>query len=107
MLQSKIQTNESMSHTLNIARQSGSAITTSTILRAAWALVIARYSDLNDVVFGTTVSGRNAPVPGVEKMLGPTIATLPVRVRLDSYQTVLQFLEDIQKQSNSMIPYEQ
>lgn len=44
-------------------RSRDKAITKATALRAAWSIVLARYSDSDDVCFGSVVSGRNAPVP--------------------------------------------
>ncbi|VUC32265.1 unnamed protein product [Clonostachys rosea] len=81
--------------------------TTATILRAAWAVVLAKYCDTNDVCFGTTVSGRQAPVPGLGDIPGPMIATIPVRVRLMEDQKISSFLQDIQTQATDMIPFEQ
>jgi hypothetical protein len=65
--------------TVDMARDSGSDIMTSTIIRAAWALVLGRYTDSEDVVFGATMSGRNAPVRDIERINGPTITTVPSR----------------------------
>ena len=84
-----------------------SDITASTLIRAAWAIIASRYSSSDDVVFGTTVSGRNAPVAGIEAMLSPTIATVPIRVRIRDDQTVAAFLEDLQLQAMDMVAYEQ
>ncbi|KAI9848835.1 MAG: NRPS [Sclerophora amabilis] len=93
-------------HTVQISRKPKSGIMMSTVLRAAWAMMVAQYSDSDDVVFGATLSGRNAPVSGVAKMLGPTITTVPIRIRLDRGRTIAQFLEDIQDQATEMIPFE-
>ncbi|KAL4954841.1 hypothetical protein BDW69DRAFT_183157 [Aspergillus filifer] len=79
----------------------------STIIRAVFALLCARYSDSEDVVFGTVVSGRNAPVQGIDIMAGPTIATLPIRVKLQENETVRLMLGRVQSQATQMIPYEQ
>jgi amino acid adenylation domain-containing protein len=87
--------------------KTASDTTTSTLVRAAWAILASRYTSSDDVVFGATVTGRNAPVAGIETMLGPTIATVPVRVRIERDQTVLAFLEGVQKQATEMIAYEQ
>lgn len=84
-----------------------SDITTSTLIRAAWAIVTSRHTSSDDVVFGTTVTGRNAPVPGIEAIIGPTIATVPVRVRLQSDQTVSSLLNRLQEQAAEMIAHEQ
>jgi hypothetical protein len=47
--------------------------TPATIVRAAWAILLARYTDSSDVAFGVTVIGRQAPVAGIERMAAPTI----------------------------------
>lgn len=78
-----------------------------TYIYLAWALLIAHYTDSPDVVYGATLSGRNASVPGIEAMVGPTITTLPLRVRLQSVTSVVTALDQVQKALASMIPYEQ
>ncbi|KAE8823125.1 hypothetical protein HRS9122_10466, partial [Pyrenophora teres f. teres] len=84
-----------------------SDITMSTLIRAAWALLASSYTSSDDVVFGATVTGRNAPVAGIEAMAGPTIATVPVRVRVQHSHKVSEFLHSVQQQATEMIPYEQ
>lgn len=96
-----------MTTTIDFHRYTNRSITKATILRAAWSIILARYSDTDDVCFGTTVSGRNASVLQLEAMPGPTVATIPVRVRLNRQQSILQFLEDIQSQASAMVPFEQ
>ena len=61
------------------ARESG--VTVNTLVQAAWALVLARMTGRDDVVFGAVVSGRPPEVPGVESMVGLFVNTVPVRVR--------------------------
>ncbi|UNI16430.1 NRPS [Purpureocillium takamizusanense] len=105
-------TDATMKHELSWSTQHAlpNGVTLPTILRSAWALVLSRYTDSNDVVFGNTVTGRNASVPGIVNIVGPTIGTLPVRVRIhDNEQadaTVHQFLERMQQESNDMVPFE-
>ncbi len=52
-------------------------------------------------------TGRNAPIAGIEAMIGTTIATVPVRACVLGTQLVSAFLQDLQQQSIEMIPYEQ
>ncbi|KAH7325581.1 hypothetical protein B0I35DRAFT_474343 [Stachybotrys elegans] len=82
-------------------------ITKSMLLRAAWALVAAHMTNSKDVVFGATVSGRNAPVDGLDGMLGPTIATMPIRIQLNDDQTIGEYLHAVQQEATEMIPFEQ
>ena len=88
-------------------KMANSSITKATVVRAAWAMVLARYCGTDDVTFGTTVSGRNASVPGIQSMAGPMVATMPIRVHVDSKRSVSKFVQDIQNQANEMISYEQ
>lgn len=89
-------------HRAELSRQSGSEITTATRIRAAWALTISTYSTANDVVFWETLTGRDAPVPGIEEMVGATLTTVPMRVVLDSSHTVAELLSYVQAQSTAV-----
>lgn len=82
-------------------------VTMSTLIRAALAVVISQYTGSTDVLFGAVVSGRNAPVKGVDEIVGPTIATVPVRVQVDREQAILEYLQTVQQQATEMIAYEQ
>ncbi|MEA2589742.1 MAG: hypothetical protein QOH66_2669, partial [Actinomycetota bacterium] len=77
-----------------VARRSG--LTLNTIVQGAWALLLARYSGERDVVFGTTVSGRPAELPGVESMVGMFINTIPTRVGIDEGQSAVSWLRALQ-----------
>ncbi|MHA6779791.1 amino acid adenylation domain-containing protein [Pseudonocardia saturnea] len=56
-------------------------VTLGTALHAAWGLLLGQLTGERDVVLGSTVSGRDAAVDGVESAVGLFIATLPVRLR--------------------------
>jgi amino acid adenylation domain-containing protein len=81
--------------------------TAATVVRAAWALLLSAYSSSDEVIFGATLSGRQAAVAGVEEMPGPTIATVPVRVKVDADGTLRDMLQDVQRQAIETGPYEQ
>lgn len=80
--------------------------TIATLIRAGWALVASQYVGSGDVVFGETLTGRNAPVVGVEEIEGPMITTIPFRVRIDSQSTVAEYLDQVQSQTIAQIPHE-
>ncbi|KAG6038313.1 putative secondary metabolism biosynthetic enzyme, partial [Claviceps citrina] len=65
------------------------------------------YTASDDVVFGATVTGRQAAIPGIERMVGPTIATVPVRVTIDWQARVEELLQTVQQQALDMAPFEQ
>lgn len=77
------------------------------VIRAAWSILTARYTDTDDVVFGALVTGRQGPLQGLDRMIAPLINAVPVRVKLDPEQDVESFLNSIQQQSIDMIAYEQ
>ncbi|RJQ83822.1 non-ribosomal peptide synthetase, partial [Pseudonocardiaceae bacterium YIM PH 21723] len=60
----------------------GRGLTANTVLQGAWANVLARHSGRDEVCFGTSVSGRQAEVDGIEELLGLVRGNVPVRVRL-------------------------
>jgi amino acid adenylation domain-containing protein len=98
--------NQTYTRDVNFSRLRDSAITTPNLIRAAWALTISRYTDSLDLTFGETLSGRNAPVKGIYSLLGPTITTVPVRVKIDKHARLNDYLQQIQDQSIGMIPFE-
>ncbi|MFI8858083.1 non-ribosomal peptide synthase/polyketide synthase [Streptomyces prasinus] len=76
------------------AREAG--LTLNTLVQGAWALLLARYAGEDDVLFGTTVSGRPDDLPGVESMVGMFINTVPTRVRVDAGRPVGAWLRELQ-----------
>lgn len=72
-------------------------VTLNTVIQAAWGVLLARYSNELDVVFGTTVSGRPADLPNVENIVGLFINTLPLRITLDERITIGPLLKRMQE----------
>ncbi|HEX3531180.1 MAG TPA: condensation domain-containing protein, partial [Thermoanaerobaculia bacterium] len=71
-------------------------LTLNTFVQSAWAVLLARYSGTDDVVFGSVVSGRPADLPGAEAMIGMFINNLPVRVRVERRARLLPWLQSVQ-----------
>ncbi|TLS21083.1 uncharacterized protein PpBr36_10622 [Pyricularia pennisetigena] len=81
--------------------------TASTLIRAAMGFALAHLGGgCNDVVFASTVHGRSCPVPGIENVMGPTIATIPVRVQFQDGQAVGRLLDTLHSQATLMTPHE-
>ena len=55
-------------------------VTHSAVIYAAFGLLLQRYADATDIVFGTTVSNRDPEIPGTGEIMGNFINTLPLRV---------------------------
>ena len=77
-----------------LARRRG--VTLNTLVQAAWGLVVGMLAGRDDVVFGTTVSGRSPEVPGVESMVGLFINTVPTRVSWRADEPVAAVLDRLQ-----------
>ena len=56
----------------------------SSLMHVAWAMVLSYYTGMSDVCFGYDVSGRDAPIKGVDRLVGPLSNLLVSRVRLDA-----------------------
>ncbi|WP_313484433.1 non-ribosomal peptide synthetase, partial [Pseudomonas sp.] len=71
-------------------------VTANTLIQAVWVLLLQRYTGQQRVAFGATVSGRSAQVPGIERMLGLFINTLPLVQAPDAQQKVGDWLNRLQ-----------
>ncbi|MYS71746.1 hypothetical protein GTY88_15125, partial [Streptomyces sp. SID5926] len=72
------------------ARSAG--VPLSVAVHGAWALTLGGILHRDDVVFGSTVSGREADVPGIEDMVGLFINTIPLRARWTATTTARELL---------------
>jgi amino acid adenylation domain-containing protein/non-ribosomal peptide synthase protein (TIGR01720 family) len=91
-------------HLADFARQH--KVTLNTLLQAAWSLLLQRYTGQDCVVFGATVAGRSAPLPGIEQQLGLFINTLPLVCAMKPDQTVSQWLGELQGLNLAMREFE-
>jgi surfactin family lipopeptide synthetase C len=80
-------------------------LTLNNLVQGAWALLLARYSGENDVVFGATVSGRPPTLDRVDSIVGLLINTLPIRVQVNGTAELLPWLKQLQAQAFEREPY--
>ncbi|EEP79616.1 predicted protein [Uncinocarpus reesii 1704] len=83
-----------------------SGITFASVLKSAWAIVLSSLTHTSDVVFGHVTSGRNIPAQDIERIVGPCINIVPVRVPLDSCATVNDLLSFVQSQHVATMTHE-
>ena len=86
-----------------LAKVRSLGLTLNALLQGLWAVLLARRTNQKDIVFGITVSGRNAEVAGIEEMIGMFINTVPLRVRLAAGETFLSVLTNLQKRQSEML----
>jgi len=70
-------------------------VTLAALMYGAWGLLLSRYSRTDDVVFGTTVSGRVPHIRGIEEMVGLFINTIPLRTQLGADMPVEQYIQTV------------
>jgi amino acid adenylation domain-containing protein len=101
----EFQLEEAVSDSLQaFARQE--RLTINTLIQAAWAILLSRYSGETDIVFGTTVAGRPPGLAGSETMIGVFINSLPVRTKLGPQLTISEWLKQLQAQGAEIHQFE-
>ena len=101
-----VKESRTMGSSIPFCRNEHLEVTTSALLEAAWVLLVAEHSNSDDVCFGMTLTGRDVVVPGVESIVGPTICTIPVRIRIDRQQSVSSFLQGVQEHMTRLTPFQ-
>ncbi|MFI2428847.1 amino acid adenylation domain-containing protein [Streptomyces sp. NPDC018955] len=86
------------------AREAG--VPLSVAVHGAWALTLGGILRSDDVVFGSTVSGRDAEVPGIGDMVGLFINTVPVRVRWSPGTTAGDLLASVRDHQSAVLPHQ-
>ncbi|MCF6437464.1 non-ribosomal peptide synthetase [Pseudoalteromonas sp. MMG022] len=74
-------------------------VTLNTLIQAAWAYVVHRYSGEQRVMFGETVSGRPPELAGVNDIIGLFINSLPVVVDIQPEQDIGNWLRSLNQAS--------
>ncbi|OYO30325.1 non-ribosomal peptide synthetase, partial [Janthinobacterium sp. PC23-8] len=77
-------------------------LTLNCLFLTAWTLTVAACSDTATPCFGVTVSGRDAPLAGIEQLVGLAINTLPMAVALDPAESLIALAQRVQLTLASM-----
>jgi amino acid adenylation domain-containing protein len=70
-------------------------ITLAAVMYTCWGILLQNYNYCDDVIFGTTVSGRTAKIKDIENIVGLFINTLPLRVNTRPGETIIHLLHRI------------
>ncbi|KAH4193904.1 hypothetical protein HBH70_193220 [Parastagonospora nodorum] len=102
----KVQATSQLVYDIHLPHRSDTEVTVPSVIRAAWGLLLATYSGSDDVLWGETNSGREASVVDIESIIGPTLTTAPVRLRLNRALSVRDYLQETQRQASATLPYQ-
>lgn len=72
-------------------------VTINTICQVVWGILLQKYNNLYDIIFGSVVAGRPAEIEGIEKMIGLFINTIPLRVTTIPGQSFGELVKDVQQ----------
>ncbi len=81
-------------------------LTLGTVLHGAWGLLLGGLTGRDDVVFGSTVSGRDTGAAGLESAVGLYINTVPVRLRWSGSDTVAGVLRRLQDEQAALLEHQ-
>ncbi|HEY4640151.1 MAG TPA: amino acid adenylation domain-containing protein [Thermoanaerobaculia bacterium] len=81
-------------------------LTLGVLVQGAWSILLSRYGGQPDVLFGATVFGRPADLADSESMVGLFINALPMRVKVDENETLLDWLGQLQAQQSTARQFE-
>ncbi|MEW2399664.1 amino acid adenylation domain-containing protein [Streptomyces sp. NPDC046862] len=88
------------------ARSREHGVTLGTVVQAAWGLLLGRLTGRDDVLFGTTVSGRDSEVDGIASMVGLFINTLPTRFRWAPGEALGKLLVRLQEEQARLLDHQ-
>lgn len=82
-----------------------SQVTVSTLFQTMWGILLQKYNNSQEAIFGSVISGRSPEIPDVEKIVGIFINTIPVRIRTSDKQTFKELMIQVQEASVSSEKY--
>ncbi len=86
------------------ARQQG--VSPAVLIQAAWALLLGHVGDCADIVFGSAFSGRPDGLEGADRIVGPFVNNLPVRLRLEPQMSVHTLLLTLAGEVFTLLPHQ-
>ena len=77
-------------------------LTWSNLIMWCWSKALSVYDNRNENIIGITLSGRGLPINDIEQSVCLYINTLPLVVRHDSNESILNILKNIQKDTEQL-----
>ena len=88
------------------AAAAGRRVTLNTVMQGAWALTLQKYTGGSEVQFGFASAGRPAELPGVDRMVGTFVNSLPLRLPVPPDGDLGDWLREIQTRHTAARRYE-
>ncbi|MDO6435717.1 amino acid adenylation domain-containing protein [Flavitalea sp. BT771] len=76
-----------------------SRVTMNNFMHAVWGVLLGKYNNTGDVVFGSVVSGRPPEIYNIDSMVGLFINTVPARMKYDDTTTFYDLMRSFQENS--------
>lgn len=83
-----------------------SSVTLANLTLSAWAIVLRQFIGSDDVCFGYLSAGRDAPVDGIQDMVGIFINMLCCRVKFSAHHTLAIISKNVQDDYIQCIPHQ-
>ena len=74
------------------------SITKASLIYVAYGLLLQKYLDSDDVMYGTPVSTRNSLLQGADEIMGNFVNTLPLRFRNTSDESLIDIIKRTDKE---------
>ncbi|MGM1019428.1 MAG: non-ribosomal peptide synthetase [Bacillota bacterium] len=81
-------------------------VTLNAVYQTLWGIVLQKYNNTNDAVFGSVVAGRPPEISAVDQMIGLFINTVPVRIQSAGDLTFVSLMQQIHHLNLNSQPYE-
>ena len=76
-----------------LSKQAG--CTLSTVIHAAWALLLSLNANRDDVLFGALIAVRPENLPGIDDMAGVFINNVPIRIKIEAKASLKTWLHGL------------
>lgn len=81
-------------------------ISVATLMNGAWGILLQRFKHVDDIVFGSTLSGRGVSLTGIGRIVGLLINTVPLRLSSRKRESVQEYFAGVHSAIAVRRPYE-
>lgn len=78
-------------------------VSRSSLISAAYGLLLSAYIGSTDIIYGTVSSGRSSPIDGIEQIFGPCISTMPLRVNVSELRSARDLISVVHHRTRDLL----